>query len=66
MMEPGRHVGTNKRSPEQEKRKEIPDYTWQLTGLFVITCMKDPLGNIKGNIFEGDGYTSKIYGNSNH
>lgn len=51
MMEAGRHDGTKKRIPEDEKRKDISVYAPQLTGLSVVTFMKDQAQEISGETY---------------
>lgn len=51
MMEAGRHDGTKKRSPEDEGRKDISVYAWQVTELFVIIFMKDRPQEILGETY---------------
>lgn len=60
-MELKGHGGTKKRSPEEDKRKEIADYVWQL---WIYERSPPPPaahpGNIRGNIFQGAGYTTRL------
>lgn len=59
-MELKGHGGTKKRSPEEDKRKEIADYVWQL---WIYERSPPPAahpGNIRGNIFQGAGYTTRL------
>lgn len=64
-METERHQEKESRGRERERNSRLcmaPN--WIVCGYI----MKDapPPGNIKGNILQGGGYISRIYGNRNH